>query len=96
MTDTPWNGLDSGERAYEDLRAHALHRRGASPPPGFGVLLQQGVAAFLVRIQRGDPVIPFAPPVPPQQLTPLPTDEIRGGIVRVLASIALARTSEVS
>ncbi len=77
--------------AYEQLRSHVLTGATADNPVGWVSLVRQGMAAWMARSSRALTSISVATDrgglgVPWQ----LP-DEVHGDIVRVLASMGLAR-----
>lgn len=74
--------------AYEVLRAHVLTPSSAGSPSGLLVLLKQGVAAWSAHRDSLPPSPPSRSPSPPA--TAPPANELHAGVVRVLASIAIA------
>ena len=77
--------------AYEALRDHVLTGMTAGGHGGLVVLLRQGVVAWMARRVACSATATPAVRVP----TPFVGDEIHTGIVRVLASMALAGQMEV-
>ena len=82
--------------AYEQLRRWVL--AGATPgsrdgtPFGLGLLLRAGIAGWMAQHAAGATTpAPHRPAV-----APLPSGELHAGVVRVLASIALAHRAERS
>ncbi len=84
--------------AYERLRHWVL--AGAAPgsrdgtPHGLGLLLRAGIAGWMAQPAAS----PAAPAIPPHRpaVAPLPSGNLHAGVVRVLASIALAHRTERS
>jgi hypothetical protein len=78
-------------RAYEALRGHVLAGAHTAGDAGLLVVLRQGVAAWMAR--RVTCACPA--PAAARTSTQLAGQEIHAGIVRVLASMALAAQQEV-
>jgi hypothetical protein len=77
-------------RAYEALRHHVLAGAGTAGDAALVVLLRQGVAAWIVRrLACGGPAAAA------RTSTLIAAQESHAGIVRVLASMALAAQQEV-
>ncbi|MGH8703151.1 MAG: hypothetical protein ACREVR_18515 [Burkholderiales bacterium] len=82
--------------AYEKLRSQVLAGASAGSPVGWGLLVREGIAAWMAR--SAATLAPIRPAADPSRLGvpwQLP-DEVQGGVVRVLASMALAGRGEVS
>ena len=94
--DAVTGGTDALGAAYEQLRHWVL--AGAAPgsrdgtPFGLGLLLRAGIAGWMD--QRASGATAPAPHRP--AVAPLPSGELHAGVVRVLASIALAHHAERS
>lgn len=81
--------------AYEELRNHVLAGAGYGSPFGLILLLREGIAAWMDRASaRWVPAASSHPDRP--GAAPMVSDEIRVGIARVLASMALAGRGEGS
>ena len=77
-------------RAYEALRRHVLAGANTGSDAALVVLLRQGVAAWMARR------LAYAGPAAAARTsTVIAGQEIHAGIVRVLASMALAAQQEV-
>ncbi len=77
-------------RAYEALRRHVLAGASTAGDAGLVVLLRQGVAAWMARR-----LACAGPGAAARTSTVIDGQEIHAGIVRVLASMALAAQQEV-
>lgn len=77
-------------RAYEALRRHVLGGASTAGDAALVVLLRQGVAAWMARR-----LACAGPPAVARTSTVIDGQEIHAGIVRVLASMALAAQQEV-
>ena len=77
-------------RAYEALRRHVLAGANTGSDAGLVVLLRQGVAAWMARR-----LACAGPAAAARTSTVIDGQEIHAGIVRVLASMALAAQQEV-
>jgi len=82
-------GGDRSQDLYEEIRRLAITGTAVGGRHGLGVLLREGLAAWLARrAVCSDPVETESPP--DRQVGAVPvTDEIQAGMVRVLASMAL-------
>ena len=94
--DTAPGGADALGAAYEQLRHWVLAGATAGSrdgtPCGLGLLLRAGIAGWMAQHTAG--AIAPAPHRP--AVAPLPAGELHAGVVRVLASIALAHRAERS
>jgi len=88
--ETITGGRDTSVTAYEALRTHVMTGSIAGGHSGLVVLLRQGVAAWMARPAA------YSAPVRPALRPPTPclSDEIHAGLVRVLASMAMAGRQE--
>jgi hypothetical protein len=77
-------------RAYEALRRHVLAGANTGSDAGLVVLLRQGVTAWMARR-----LACAGPAAVARTNTVIASQEIHAGIVRVLASMALAAQQEV-
>ena len=82
---------DASGAAYEELRSQAIAGGGI----GLAVLLREGVAGWMSQRQAGS--APMEPATAPlwHAAPPVVSDEIHAGVVRVLASMALAARKEM-
>lgn len=89
-------GADGLGAAYERLRHWVV--AGAAPgsrdgaPWGLGLVLRAGITGWMAQQAAGA----TAPAPPRPAVAPLPSGELHAGVVRVLASIALAHRAERS
>ena len=88
-------GADALGAAYEQLRHWGV--AGAAPgthgtPFGLVLLLRAGIAGWMAQHAAGATALAPHRPV----AAPLPSGELHAGVVRVLASIALAHRAERS
>jgi len=94
--DTATGEADALGAAYEQLRRWVL--AGAAPgsrdgtPCGLGLVLRAGIAGWMAQQAAGA----TAPAPHRPAVAPLPSGELHAGVVRVLASIALAHRAERS
>lgn len=81
---------DKAVTEYEALRSRVMTSSTAGGHSGLVVLLRQGMAAWMARRTQS----PTALRVVPQPPTPCVGDELRAGLVRMLASLAMASRQE--
>jgi hypothetical protein len=81
---------DAARAAYEALREHVLAGAGLASPGGLVVLLREGLLAWLA--DRWASAAPGAPTLRAERSGPAAQalDELRGGVVGLLAGMALA------
>ena len=87
---------DAAVAAYEALRGHVLAGPAAGNAVGLVLLLREGVVAW---VARGRARVASAEPAaePARRIAaPVVSDELHAGLVRVLASMALAGRAETS
>jgi hypothetical protein len=83
-------GRDPFGAAYEELRRGVLVGASAGSHVGLALLLREGLAAWMARgVACAVPVVPVADLDRPVA-APIVSDEIHAGVVRVLATMALA------
>ena len=81
--------------AYEQLRSRVLAGSACGSSFGLVLLRREGIAAWMARgSARSAPVAPAAPDR--DAAAPVGSDEIHAGVVRVLASMALAGREETN
>ena len=87
-------GAEVPGAAYEKLRhwvlAGATAGRRDGPPWGLGLVLRTGIAGWMAQRTVGA----TAPAPQRPAVAPLPSGDLHAGVVRVLASIALAHRAE--
>jgi len=87
---------DESVAAYEELRNRVLANSTSGGHFGLLLLIREGIAAWMARCSiRAVPSLPLVDPAQ-RAAVPLVSDEIHAGIVRVLASMALAGRGEMS
>jgi hypothetical protein len=90
VAETMSGGRDMPVTAYEKLRTHVMTGSAAGGHSGLVVLLRQGVAAWMERRTACSAPVQPAPSAAPINVS----DEIHAGLVRVLASMAMAGRQE--
>ena len=84
------DSTDTFVAAYEDLRTHVLTGSAAGRGSGLVLLLRQGMAAWMTRRPARSVPGELAAVPGPRTTAPLLSDELHAGLVRALASMALA------
>ncbi len=89
VPETPRDGGDPSQSAYEELRGLAVAGAGAGGRLGVVILLREGLAAWLAQRRIGADAIEIAPHPHRRAGGPAISEEVHRGLVRVLASMVL-------
>jgi hypothetical protein len=93
--DAATGGRDTSVAAYEELRRHVLAGSTVARDFALVIFLREGIAAWAARGSACAAPSALAGECDRRATVPIMSDEIQGGIVRVLASMAMAGRGEI-